>query len=688
MHLLDVGRVVVTLAVLVYAPGWALAAALGMRDTFARVWCGLAMTSIVALLLALAGMFSLPALLAGVAVLAVIAALVARRRAGATAPHAAPAAAAIAWIAAAAAFAWCWPPYETVIAASDSTMYLNAGIHLAETGRLDVPDTAVALLPPDVARHAFPSVALSGVGPFIRLPGGLLMRHLDDSSAAPAFFPLPSVWAGIFAAGSTHAAAVVAPVFAALGTAALVLFAGEALGTAAAACAAPLLVANFALWWFGRFATSETLALAFVWAGFVFLGRAMRDRNAGDAATAAPDHGAAPANGAAIAAGLSFGLAGVSRTETLLFRAAAGALWWVWTRRRVPTVPLLVGVAVTASLSVATSILLPTHHIAFVVNDALLTLARAAPRLAALRADPGAALAWVVPVALVLIGGVVGRWHDVGFAIGALRVLVPLVAVVAVVLYARIGGQLYPARHVGWLATYCSWPLIAVAVAGFGVAWRRGGGALRLALVVAALVALGFLLDPRVAPFQPWAIRRFLPVVIPTLVLGAAAALGLAASSPWRALRLASVAATVALAILEVRPVLAARRQPYFDGGFAAAQRLADAVDPNGFAVMDAEFADFQLQVPLWLMHGRETVMLHDGNPAWREGLKALIGSGRPVYWIARAGSLLPSRDLVFTPTGDRLEIEIPLPDARENATPRQLINRVVRLQVYRVTDS
>ena len=55
----------------------------------------------------------------------------------------------------------------------------------------------------------------------------------------------------------------------------MTLFAGETFGVAAAVTTALIFVANFAVWWFGRFAMSEPLTIAFLWGAFVFLGRGL-----------------------------------------------------------------------------------------------------------------------------------------------------------------------------------------------------------------------------------------------------------------------------------------------------------------------------------------------------------------------------------------------------------------------------
>ncbi len=77
------------------------------------------------------------------------------------------------------------------------------------------------------------------------------------------------------------------------------------------------------------------------------------------------------------------------------------------------------------------------------------------------------------------------------------------------------------------LAVYLSWPVVVAA--GLGVIWaiwRRWGsrkGLLRPLLLALALVpALVYLWIPHVSPDHPWAFRRFIPLVVPCVLLFAA----------------------------------------------------------------------------------------------------------------------------------------------------------------------
>lgn len=84
----------------------------------------------------------------------------------------------------------------------------------------------------------------------------------------------------------------------------------------------------------------------------------------------------------------------------------------------------------------------------------------------------------------------------------------------------------YAEHSVSWIAWYYGWPLVVLAVLGlamlgYRVVWQRD---VRLLGVVCAVLALStiYFWAPTIYPDQVWAMRRFLPVVIPGLLAAAA----------------------------------------------------------------------------------------------------------------------------------------------------------------------
>ncbi len=659
-----------------YAPGWAVARTTSIPlDWFARVWIGITIGSVAGLVLGEVGRFSLVTLLASVAGTTALCVVLGTRPRAETRRAARPAVdRSVQVLAAAAAFAtvlWSWPPYETVIAASDSTMYVNAGVHLARTGSFSVPETVVPLLPAGIAEGIFPSVEWNGAGPFIRLPGGLLMRTLTDAVATPAFFPLLPVWTGILSAvGGAPASLLAAPLFAALAVWAVVLFAGETVGFATAAATAVVLIANFAFWWFAKFAMPEPLAAAAIWSGLVFLQRAATDRDVRMAALA----------------GVVFGIAGLARTETFLFLGAAGVLTWTWTRMRVPLVPLIAGLVPLVGIAVFIGVHSPSHHLAYLRDEMGFHYLVIFPWLTAARESGRLQAAIGVLALLLFAAAVAGHRSGVGSVRGTLRLLAPLTIVTGVVVYVRIGGLVFPGRALSWLATYCSWPLLALAVLGAPVVWRRGGDAVRLAAFFWLLEVIVFGLNPRVSPYQPWAIRRFLPIVVPGIAIAGSAALTWLGASARRGAGVLAIALAAVVVGLEVRAIIPARGQPYYEGNLAAVAAIADRLPEDAIVALDRELSDVQLQVPLWLATGRETLVLREGGQRWRRVMRGLIASGRPVVWIGtRYGSRGDLSGITLQPQEPDLDLALVVPDAPADTTPSRNVTLFLPLRIYGV---
>lgn len=97
------------------------------------------------------------------------------------------------------------------------------------------------------------------------------------------------------------------------------------------------------------------------------------------------------------------------------------------------------------------------------------------------------------------------------------------------------GTRTYHEQTVNWLALYLGWGTVVVAVLGYTVlvtalVRRRQytlSGMLAMGLSMSAL----YLWNGQIAPDQPWAMRRYVPVIMPLLLVAAAAGI----EAAWRA---------------------------------------------------------------------------------------------------------------------------------------------------------
>jgi hypothetical protein len=146
----------------------------------------------------------------------------------------------------------------------------------------------------------------------------------------------------------------------------------------------------------------------------------------------------------------------------------------------------------------------------------------------------------------------------------------------------------YGERSVSWLAWYFGWPTVVLGLLGVALlTWAavRGrwewAGPLAVVLVYAAL----FLWRPSVVPVQIWAMRRYVAIVIPGLLVGAAFALAWLSGRGRAASVVSLVLAAVCVAIPAVvlAPVFRVRDNT---PALEQARALCDAVGDDAAVIM------------------------------------------------------------------------------------------------------
>jgi hypothetical protein len=524
------------------------------------------------------------------------------------------------------------PGYDATLYGSDAAIYLASGAHLATTGSLAIDDPLLRRLPLDVQVALFRPMG-GGLG---RSQGGLVYAY-STSTVYSTFSQLPSVWLAIgFAAGGLPGARLVGPLLAAGALAAFYLLVRQLSGTPVALLAVGLLAPMLPQLLFARLPTGECGGQFFLWSGLLAHVRWCTTRE----------------RLAAIAAGVSLGLAGLARPEYVAFIPLAGVLLWLLTPGVVGRVSALT-VALTAALyghaAALVLVVVPSHYrlalLEILARNGLvdITFAGAVVTWAAIVA---AAMATVAVVAvLTRVHGQSGGWQR--------RAL----AVVAVVLWAIAYSRLRsPASGQGipWLPFYASWPVLVLALLGLPLLafewWRQPAG--RVALLVGAVAAAHLLYDLHTAAFPVWAGRRLVPAVLPTLAASAA-------TGTW-ALARAGRPLAIGIAVLAVtsnvwnsRPVLG---QPFFTGSGALVAGVAELLPADALAVVDGRLKAALLDVSLWLVHGREAVQVAEPDMSIDRRLTPLVTrlAPMPVY-LLRPAALPPPTGvgIVFEPAGE-----------------------------------
>ena len=154
------------------------------------------------------------------------------------------------------------------------------------------------------------------------------------------------------------------------------------------------------------------------------------------------------------------------------------------------------------------------------------------------------------------------------------------------------GNRSYTENTVKWLAMYLGWPTVLLGVVGYFLLVRRSIRTRSLAMVgmltAGLALTLLYLMSAQITPDQPWASRRYVPVVIPLLVIAATYTLCVLLRRPAAWLRAVGVAGALAMIVLPalVTAPLAGLREEVPQ--LAQVKRVCAQVAPGG-AIVEVE---------------------------------------------------------------------------------------------------
>lgn len=544
------------------------------------------------------------------------------------------------------------PGYDAIVYGSDATVYFDVGAHLARTGALAIADPVLDRLPVPVQRRIFP-MAVPGESPGLyRSIAGLVFGGYTGPVWS-TFSALPSVWLGLgWAIGGETGARLVTPLLGATGVTAIFLLVRGLAGRATALLGAGLLAVALPQVFFARLPMAEVGGQVFLWLGLLALQRFHETR--------------API--AALAGGAGLGLATIARLEYALFLPLALLLGEIagggW-RVRLPRLAIVAIVAALAWSAVATLFLVPTHY------RAALAWALDARRLTEATAEAP----WpAVILALATLAGGAFLWKVRGRRATARIGFVVLLAAWAW-LYVGLGRSRAAWGALGWLPDYIGWGAAVLALPGaILLVWRgRDGPGGRLALLLTAVAGTHLALDLHAAGTAVWAGRRLLPVVLPVICWSAAATLVALAR---RSLALGLVTAAVVLA-LAVQPMRGIAGRGYWDGAGEQVASLAARFPEGSLVLLDATLRESLLDVGLWLVHDRSSIVL-PAPSGQLDVVPGLLMAARPfpVYLLTHALRPAPERPgMRFEPVGDgALRLKLPgLGDAKSTLLPMQV---------------
>jgi len=558
-----------------------------------------------------------------------------------------------------------WPAYEAHFAASDASAYAAGGIHLAREHQLWKHDDIAEYLPPRLRQRLFYSVlGMAWKPPYARMPGGLVIETPTSDVVRPAFFPLPVIWSALFAdaLGPRHVGGY-APLFCALALWATWYFARRRMGAAAAVATTVLVGANAASYWAAKMPLSEPLAWFFLWSGLVALDAWEDEGFAGDARLGA----------------LLLGLAGTTRIEFLIFIVAALAI-----RRllggalggRPTTAGFCLVFAATTAVTAAEAWTLRGAYLVPLADTvrglqylAIQAWNGAAPTVVA-SAVTAAALALLAARRFGLINTVLA---------GSLAAFV--------LVYTRVAAHSQTLRSIVWLYSYLGVATLALALPGLIDTWRRRHEVPGNTLFIILTVFFGGLLiySPHVIASMPWASRRFVPLLVPAILI-------LAASSCSRIARrslAAGAVAWLALAGSVLQPLPALWNRGYYDGSSQQLAEFAALLPKRSVLLIDGRLTGFVLSTPLWLAHDINSLPVFAGHRDSRKDIRTTVASlapHRPVFLLK--STLAPAEPIAGLAVEHYADYSfaVRLPEQTEAKPPRLSQNYVQPVSIYRLT--
>ncbi len=551
-------------------------------------------------------------------------------------------------------------PHEYVAGASDAGVYVNLAASIDQVGGFLISDSGLADLPEALSPSLLRPLPDNPVASSYLLPGFYVIGE-PAGEITPQFYPLHPLWQAVAfglaqppgqwgsAPASDVASGVAAVlrmsgVWALLGSLAVYLTVRQYAGWETAALALVALSLTALQVWFARYPTTEMLTQYLLWAGLFGLSLWL----AGDG----------PASLWALLAGAALGQVFLVRIDMLVIVPVLGllALWLVFGGRR----------ALADRASVAWFIA-PLGL--FVAHSLLHGYWQSRPYFV-VHTGLGVQLLqtnWLIPavaIAAVAVGvWIVRRWGGALFEAGQPYYRVALGALVAVALvFALYGWFVRPVvgqtmtrpdvfseaaipilDHLNWprLGWYLSPVGLALGVAGTCLLIWRINRRMALVLAVGALFAVVYLWRLQANPHQVYAMRRFVPAVVPFLTVAAAIFIGWLARQQVGWVKVVAVALTVAWLGGLAWSARGFVSQVDYAGLTAELQAFDSTLDPESVLLFDDPApigqGDF-FGTPLKFLFGHEPYTVRDKSTLDEAALVDTVelwhNMGRSVYWI------------------------------------------------------
>ena len=654
---------------------------------FLRVALGLGAVAWVALLLAELGQLHLSLLAAlaaaGIIGTAVQTRLAHRERTAAPAARAGVGSVAAFGMVTVLAAALYFPAYDSFVFGDDASAYLGLGRQIAAADGLTFDDPLLR----DIPVHAREELFLNRQrdwsslhGSHVRFPGGFLIADIEHPEVSTGFSPLFPVLTGLFYdALPGDGAPPVTPLFAVLSIGGLFLVGARLGGIRTGLLAAVMLAVSLPQIWFARYPVPDVVAQFFVVAGLLALLAAFRDERPWLAA----------------GAGALFGMACFAKVDMIILLAVTLIAFAAWRLLGRPAGGgrcakyLFAASGVMLAHNLLHYLLFPSDYTRY-LEDLLANsyLVRLLTNPLVVIAVLGAGLLGLAAAFVVVLR----RGLDRAGAVRAGGIaLLALLAAHAINYAATTPGRL--PDTIFWLGWYLSWPVLALCAAALvwllrsGRAGRADQG-LAFLLLFVGVVGLHYLYDPLEDGDHIWSMRRFLPVVLPGLLLILAMAVGRVIEWIYVEYRAAAtVTAGVVLAALIGSSAAPVAGAPLWEGALRRTGELARSFPAGAVVLVGPELAGTHVQTALAYQHGVDTLLVQERQPgsALRDVVVDWMARGREVFIvIGRQGFSFAAPDLTLREVREA-RIDVLTLERTFDRLPRSVEESTARMRILQV---
>jgi hypothetical protein len=510
-----------------------------------------------------------------------------------------------------------FPPFEHILGGRDPGVYVNAGFHLARDGRLVYHDPVVASIPKEAWPLFFPDKELPPWD-YLRYQG-FRLESPESARVVPHGLHLYPVWIATASALYQPKSGLYAtPFFALVAVSGFFLAFRRLLGLEVAALATALLAVFQIQIWFARFPNSE-IVVQFLFATsllFFFFMEEQRSTLAG------------------ALGGLALGATALARVESLLF-AVPVALYFGWKRVRrelgVPEISFLAGFVLMGMHAAIhdrlfawpyVSSILGRHYWRFLGENLLAV---------------GVASAILFLVLDRAVGKLPRKILTV-FDSERLRIGAAL-SLFLLALYAYFVRPLWhgqrTAPHDAEAFLRMSWYLfpvgLSLAVAGGMALVLRARRSQAFFLLVALTFSLFFFYKVRVWHDHYFAMRRFIPVILPAFFVAVAFLLSGLRESGGRLAAAGTRVVAAALVVLYLAAGVRLWRHDEFRGSLPFVEDLARHIGGDDVAIFPAQEGLHLLELPLAQLEGRNVLEFYTLKPD-RALLEKLLESWKDRY--------------------------------------------------------